>query len=144
MQESQMIRNATVSNPDHRLIRILIVDDMPQVRRELCSLLQLSDEVEIVGEASDGREAINQAELLRPDVVIMDLEMPIVGGLDATSQIKQRKLAKRVVILSVHSEPEDLDRAMQAGADAFVQKGSPYSTLIESIHPYKPKKEKTK
>jgi len=139
-----MIRIAPVSNPEHRLIRVLIVDDMPQVRQELRLLLQLSNEVEIVGEAGDGQEAINQAELLQPDVVVMDLEMPILDGLQATLQIKQRKVAKRVVILSVHSEPEDLDRAMQAGADAFVQKGSPYSTLIESIHPYKPKKERRK
>ena len=133
-----MNRSTPVFQPNNRLIRVLIVDDMPQVRQELRSLLQLSNEVEIVGEAGDGQEAIKQAELLRPDVVIMDLEMPILDGLDATSQIKQRKLAKRVVILSVHSEPEDLERAMRAGADAFVQKGSPYSTLIESIHNYKP------
>ena len=65
----------------------------------------------------------------------MDLEMPILDGLKATSQIKELKLAKRVVILSVHSEPEDIKRAMQAGADIFIQKGSPYSTLIEAIHP---------
>jgi len=110
---------------------------MPQVRQELRQLLQLSDGIEVVGEASDGQEAILQAERLHPDVVIMDLEMPTLDGLQATCQIKQRKLAGRVVILSVHSEPEDLDRAMQAGADAFIQKGSPYSTLIESIHPNK-------
>jgi len=133
-----MNRNHPVSQPTKRLIRVLIVDDMPQVRQELRSLLQLSDEVEIVGEADDGQVAISQAELLRPDVVIMDLEMPILDGLQATSQIKKRMLTKRVVILSVHSEPEDLDRAMQSGADAFVQKGSPYSTLIESIHSNKP------
>jgi DNA-binding NarL/FixJ family response regulator len=111
---------------------------MPQVRQELCSLLQLSNEVEIVGEAGDGQEAISQAEILQPDVVLMDLEMPILDGLQATTQIKQRKLAKRVVILSVHSEQEDLYHAKQSGADAFVQKGCPYSTLIEAIHPNKP------
>ena len=139
-----MIRNTLTDKPKQQLLRILIVDDSPQVRQELRSLLLLSDEVEIVGEAVDGQEAISQAELLRPDVVVMDMEMPNLDGVSATSKIKLRKLANRVVILSVHSEPEDLDRAMQAGADAFVQKGSPYSTLIESIHPYKPKKERRK
>ena len=129
--------STTIPNPDSIQIKVLIVDDMPQVRQELRQLLQLTDGIEVIGEASDGQEAILQAERLHPDVVIMDLEMPILDGLQATRQIKQRKLAGRVVILSVHSEPEDLDRAMQAGADAFIQKGSPYSTLIESIHPNK-------
>src|SRR4030043_903678 len=117
------------------IIRVVIVDDMPQVRQDLNILLQLSDEVEGVGEAGDGQEAIKQAELLNPDVVIMDMEMPILDGLQATFQIKQRNLAKRVVILSVHSSPEDIKRAMQAGADTFIQKGSSYTTLMESLHP---------
>jgi DNA-binding NarL/FixJ family response regulator len=89
--------------------------------------------VEVVGEAANGQEAIRQASLLKPDVVLMDLEMPILDGFQATTQIVQTKLTKRVVILSVHSEPEDVQRAMQAGADAFIQKGSPYSTLMEAI-----------
>ncbi len=133
-----MNRSHIVSKPENQFVRVLIVDDMPQVRQELRSLLQLFDDIEIVGEAGDGQEAISQAESLRPDVVIMDLEMPILDGLQATRLIKKHMLSKRVVILSVHSEPEELNRAMQSGADAFVQKGSPYSTLIESIHSNKP------
>ncbi len=133
-----MNRSHIVSKPENQFVRVLIVDDMPQVRQELRSLLQLFDYIEIVGEAGDGQEAISQAESLRPDVVIMDLEMPILDGLQATRLIKKHMLSKRVVILSVHSEPEELNRAMQSGADAFVQKGSPYSTLIESIHSNKP------
>ena len=125
---------SNASESDNPKIRVLIVDDMPQVRQDLRLLLQLSNDIEVVGEAGDGQQAIIQAELLRPDVVIMDLEMPVLDGLDATSQIKNRKLSKRLVILSVHSEPEDISRAMQAGADTFVQKGSPYSTLMEAIH----------
>jgi DNA-binding NarL/FixJ family response regulator len=111
---------------------------MPQVRQDLRVLLQLSNDIEVVGEAGDGQDAIKQAELLHPDVVIMDLEMPILDGIQATYLIKHHKLAKRVVILSVHSELEDINRAKQAGADTFIQKGSPYSALIESIHPNKP------
>jgi DNA-binding NarL/FixJ family response regulator len=116
-------------------IRVLIVDDMPQVRQDLRLLLQLSNEVEVVGEAANGQEAIRQAGLLNPDVVIMDLEMPIMDGLKATDQIVQMKLSKRVVILSVHSEPEDIQKAKLAGADAFIQKGSPYPALMEAIKP---------
>jgi len=116
-------------------IRVLIVDDMPQVRQDLRLLLQLSNEVEVVGEAANGQEAIRQAGLLNPDVVVMDLEMPILDGLKATAQIVQMKLSKRVVVLSVHSEPEDIQKAKLAGADAFIQKGSPYSALMEAIQP---------
>jgi DNA-binding NarL/FixJ family response regulator len=124
----------TTSQSEHSTVRVLIVDDMPQVREDLRVLLQLSNEIEVVGEAGDGLEAIQQAERYHPDVVIMDMEMPVIDGLQATEQIKGRLLAKRVVILSVHSEKEDIERAMQSGADAFVQKGSSYLTLIEAIH----------
>jgi len=128
-----MIPLTPVSGSGNPLIRVLIVDDMPQVRKELRLLLRLTNGLEVVGEARNGQEAIQQAEILIPDVVIMDLEMPILDGLQATHQIKRRKLAKRVVILSVHSKPEDISRAKQAGADGFIQKGNSYSTLIDAI-----------
>jgi DNA-binding NarL/FixJ family response regulator len=129
-----MVSISQTSESKKPLIRVLIVDDMPQVRQDLRVLLQLSNDVEVIGEAANGQEAIRQAGLLNPDVVLMDLEMPILDGLQATAQIVQTKMTKRVVILSVHSEPEDIQRAMQAGADAFIQKGSPYSTLMEAIY----------
>jgi DNA-binding NarL/FixJ family response regulator len=127
-----------VTTPENAPIRVLIVDDMPQVRDDLRVLLQLSNGIEVVGEAANGNEAIRQAELLNPDVVIMDLEMPILDGLQATRQIKQRKLAKKIVILSVHSDLEVIEQAIQAGADDFILKGSSYQILIESIHPSQP------
>jgi DNA-binding NarL/FixJ family response regulator len=133
-----MIPFPPASDPKIESIRVLIVDDMPQVRQDLRVLLLLSDGVEVVGEAADGREAIIQAELLRPDVVIMDLEMPILDGIQATMQIKLRKLAKRIVVLSVHSDVEVIKQALQAGADDFIRKGSPYNSLIESIRPNQP------
>jgi DNA-binding NarL/FixJ family response regulator len=119
--------------PDCPLIRVLIVDDMLHVRNDLRVLLQVSGEIEVVGEAGNGIEAVKQAELLHPDVVIIDLEMPVMDGVQATAQIKQRNLANRVVVLSVHSDPEDIARSMQAGADSFIQKGTSYSLLMESI-----------
>jgi len=128
-----MIPRTPASESDNPLIRVLIVEDVPQVRQELRLLLKLTNGLEVVGEARNGQEAIQQAELLIPDVIIMDLEMPILDGLQATHQIKRRKLAKRVVILSIHSKPEDISRAKQAGADDFIQKGDSYSTLIDAI-----------
>ncbi len=133
-----MISLNLASASDNPTIRVLIVDDAPQVRRDLCLLLQLSSEVEVVGEAANGQEAIHQAEMLHPDVVIMDINMPILDGFQATRHIKKHEFAKRVVILSVHSEPEDIDRAIEAGADIFIEKGSPYATLMESILSNKP------
>jgi DNA-binding NarL/FixJ family response regulator len=121
------------STPDRRLLRVLIVDDMPQVRQELRVLLQLADELEVVGEAADGREAISQAEALRPDVVVMDLEMPGMDGFEATRQIKARGLAEKVVVLSIHAHSDNVQRARQAGVDVFIDKASRYKTLMSAI-----------
>jgi len=136
-----VISGSSPSNTNKTPIRVLIVDDMEQVRNDLCFLLQVSGEVKVVGEAADVGEAIRQCELLHPDVVLMDLEMPIMDGLQATSQIKQRGLAGRIVILSVHSVPQDISMAMEAGADCFIQKGSSYTALIQSILTSNPKEE---
>jgi NarL family two-component system response regulator LiaR len=126
------------SKSDQPVIRVLIVDDMPQVRRDLRLLLQLSSELEVVGEATNGQEAILQAEILHPDVVIMDIKMPIMDGLQATRQIKKHKLAKRILILSIYSDAEEVHRAIEAGADVFIAKGTPYSTLMKFILPNMP------
>jgi DNA-binding NarL/FixJ family response regulator len=119
----------------HRPLRVLLVDDMPAVRQELRTLLQLTGEVEVVGEAANGPEAIWQAQALQPDGVIMDLEMPGGDGAEATREIKARHLAGRVIILSVHAAASDEQRARQAGADAFVPKGASLETLMEALLP---------
>jgi DNA-binding NarL/FixJ family response regulator len=114
-------------------IRVLIADDKPQVRQELSLVLQLTGELEVVGEAANGLEAISQAEALRPDAVVMDLEMPVLDGFAATRQIKERGLAGNVVILSVHADSDNLQRARQAGADVFIDKASRFTTLMSAI-----------
>lgn len=113
--------------------RLLIVDDAPQVRSELRNLLLLAGEIEIVGEAGDGLEAVTQAALLQPDVVLMDLEMPSMSGYEATRQIKQQSPACRVIALTIHDYDEAIERATLSGADAFIVKSSPLSSLIEEI-----------
>src|SRR5512139_1947253 len=82
--------------------RVLIADDNPQVRHELRTLLPLAGEIEVVGEAADGHEAIRLAQALRPEVILMDLEMPVLDGYEATRQIKAGAPSCRVVALSVH------------------------------------------
>jgi len=116
-----------------RCVRVLIADDMPQVRQELREALQLTGELEVVGEAANGLEAISQAEALRPDAVVMDLEMPVMDGFEATRQIKERGLAERVVVLSIHADSDNVQRARQAGVDVFIDKASRYKTLMSAI-----------
>lgn len=120
------------NNKQHRA-RVFIVDDMPQVCRDLRQLLELTGEVEIVGEAANADDAIRLAAELAPDVVIMDVEMPGMDGFEATRQIKERGLAPRVVILSVHADPENVDRARAIGADEFVVKGANFKILVRAI-----------
>jgi DNA-binding NarL/FixJ family response regulator len=117
----------------NRLLRVLIVDDMPQVRKELRVLLELTGELEVVGEAANGLDAISQAEAQHPDVVVMDLEMPGLDGCETTRQIKERRLADKVVMWSVHAGLDDVRRAHQAGADIFIDKGTRYETLMSAI-----------
>lgn len=114
--------------------RLLIVDDVAQVRADLRTFLLLAGNIEIVGEASNGQEAIRQADVLKPDVVLMDLEMPIMNGYEATRQIKTQSPTCRVIALTIHGYPEALDRAYKSGADALVIKGDSLASLMTEIH----------
>lgn len=116
-----------------KAIRVLIVDDAIQVRQDLHTMLTLAGNIEIVGEAGNGLEAIRRAEVLRPEVVLMDLEMPVLDGYEATRQIKARCPACRVVALTIHGEESPRRRAAESGVDAFVVKGAPISALIEAL-----------
>ncbi len=116
-----------------RRVRLLLVDDTAQVRRDLRQLLELTGLVEIVGEASDGLEAVRLAKALAPEVVVMDLGMPGLDGYEATRRIKSHSADVRVIILSVHAGPEEVERAQAAGADGFIVKGASYETLLRAI-----------
>jgi DNA-binding NarL/FixJ family response regulator len=113
--------------------RVLIVDDAPQVRRELRTLLPLLDDIEIVGEAENGQSAIELAAALQPDAILIDVEMPILDGLEATRRIKQASPATRIIILSIHDDEATSAQARSAGADDFVDKGAPLTTLLQAI-----------
>ncbi len=114
-------------------VQVLVVDDVPHVRRDLSALLALSREIDVVGEAGDGREAVRQAELLRPDVVLMDLEMPGQDGYAATRDVKAFHPATCVIALTVHGDEASRFRAFQAGVDAFVEKGASLEVLLQAI-----------
>jgi DNA-binding NarL/FixJ family response regulator len=127
-----MVPNAT-SCTDRSRRQVLIVDDSPQVRQELRTLLPLAGDIEIVGEAADGREAIRLARALQPDVVLMDLEMPVLDGYEATRQIKAGSPSCRVVALTVHGYEAARQKASQCGADVFLVKGGSVETLVQAI-----------
>ncbi|MEJ2710015.1 MAG: response regulator transcription factor [Anaerolineales bacterium] len=113
--------------------RVLIVDDVAQVRAELRTLLPLAGDIQIVGEAANGQEAVHQADALQPDVVLLDLEMPVMNGYKAARQIKDRWPACRVIALTIHGYPEAFEKAAQCGVDAFMVKGAPLASLVQEI-----------
>lgn len=113
--------------------RILIVDDRVIVRAELRNVLELSSAVTVVGEAEDGWEAVRQAEILRPDIVLMDLEMPGLDGFEATRQIKTQHLARAVIVFTVYGSESNQRKAKEAGADAFIVKGTDLKVLLNTF-----------
>jgi DNA-binding NarL/FixJ family response regulator len=115
-------------------ITVLIVDNLAHVRQGVKTLLELTEDFEIVGEAANGLEAVQMAEKLRPDIVIMDLKMPEMDGFEATRQIKSRHLAGGVIALTLYGSQHHRERAAHVGVDAFVEKDEAVDTLVEKIH----------
>lgn len=114
-------------------IRLLLADDHTMFRAGLRALLETESNIEVVGEAATGDEAVDQARTLRPDVVLMDLSMPDSGGLEATRRIAALELESRVLVLTVHAEEEYLLPVIQAGASGYMNKTSADCDLIEAI-----------
>jgi DNA-binding NarL/FixJ family response regulator len=114
-------------------IRVLLVDDVDDVRRDLRALLTLSNELEIVGEAVNGLEAVHLTEALNPDVVLMDLEMPVMNGYESTRQIKMKFPWCKVIVFTVHEYESARTQAERSGMDAFLVKGAPLETIIGTI-----------
>ena len=114
-------------------IRVLLADDHPILRSGLKLLLGAEPDLEVVGEANNGREAVAQTVELRPDVVVMDIAMPEMGGLEATRRISQLGLGTRVLILTVHAEEQYLLPVVQAGGSGYVRKAQADTELLEAI-----------
>ena len=114
-------------------IRILLADDHGIVRKGLRALLEGLAEAEIVGEAADGREAVRLAAELTPDVVVMDVAMPQLNGIDATAQIVKREPRTGVIMLSVHSDESYVLRALGAGAKGYLLKDTADADLLRAV-----------
>ena len=115
------------------MIRVLIVDDHEVVREGLRSILATAEDVELVGEAADGGEAIRLAAELTPDIVLMDLSMPGVGGIEAIEQIKALALPLEIVILTTYDDDDLIIRGLRAGARGYLLKDAGRKALFDSI-----------
>src|SRR5262249_158146 len=115
------------------MIRVLLVDDQTVVRRGLRVLFHLEPDLEVVGEASTGSEALALAQTLMPDVVLMDLQMPEMDGIEATAALRRVVPQSVVVILSIHNDAQTRERAQAAGAVAFVEKRGATDALLSAI-----------
>lgn len=114
-------------------IRVLLAEDHTIVREGLRALLEDPEDIEVVGEACDGRRAVEMARALQPDVVLMDLGMPGLNGMDATRQIRAHAPAARVLVLSMHAGEEYVRPAIRAGAVGYLVKGAGLSDLVAAI-----------
>ena len=114
-------------------ITILLVEDHAIVRQGLSALLNAEPEFKMLGEARNGREAVEMAKKLRPDVILMDIAMPVLNGLEATRQILTANPAARVLILSAHSDDVYVERMTEAGVAGFLEKQSSAEVLTKAI-----------
>jgi DNA-binding NarL/FixJ family response regulator len=115
------------------MIRVLLVDDQHLVREGFARLLRDVDDIEVVGEAADGASAVERAAATEPDLVLMDVRMPGMDGIEATAQIVRNRPEVRVLMLTTFDLDEAVHRALRAGASGFLLKDTPYDQLIHAI-----------
>lgn len=112
-------------------IRVLIADDTLPARQGLDALLSMIPRVEVIGQATNGQEAVQLVDMLHPDVVLMDIQMPVMDGLEAIRRIKRRWPEVRVIAMTMYSSYRT--EALSAGADEFLLKGCPTKMLLDAI-----------
>lgn len=114
-------------------IRVLVVDDHTIVRDGICALLALAEDIEVVGEAADGNEAMKMVKELEPNVVLMDMAMPVMGGLEATRKISKESPRTKVLVLTMYDDKEYVFPVIEAGASGFISKAAASSELASGI-----------
>jgi DNA-binding NarL/FixJ family response regulator len=115
-------------------IRVVLADDHPVVRRGLAALLESVEGVEVVGQAATGREAVREAQLLAPDVVLMDVQMPDLDGVEASRRIAAARPGVAVLVLTMHDDDETVLAALRAGARGYLLKGADQEEIRRAVH----------
>ena len=115
------------------MIRVLLAEDQAMVLGALAALLEIERDIEVVGRARNGREAVDLAVRLRPDVLVADIEMPELGGIEAAAEIRARGLPTRLVVLTTFARPGYLRRALEAGAQGYLLKDAPAEKLADAV-----------
>jgi two-component system, NarL family, response regulator NreC len=115
-------------------IRILLADDHTILRAGLKMMLNAQPDMEVIGEAQDGRQAIHEAQRLQPDVILMDITMPDMNGIEATKQIKRAQPEIKVLVLTMHEHDEYIFQALRAGASGYMLKEAADTELITALH----------
>lgn len=115
------------------VIRILLADDHPIVRRGMVSILNIEDDIEVIGEAENGEEAVTRTLSLKPDVVLMDLQMPVVDGVEAIRRIRAKMPDAKILILTTFADDDHIMEGIAAGARGYLLKDAPPDRLIEAI-----------
>lgn len=118
---------------DGNVIRTLVVDDHPVVRAGLVALIGQQPQIEVVGAAADGAQAVELFEEHHPDVTLMDLRMPVLDGISALERIRERHPRARIILLTTFDSDADITRGIRAGAMAYLLKDAPRETLVETI-----------
>jgi DNA-binding NarL/FixJ family response regulator len=122
-----------MNNPESPPIRVLVVDDHVLLRDGIAALLEGQNDMELVGQAGTGNEGIEQFKTLRPDITLMDLQMPDKNGIEAIVGIRQVEVAARIIVLTTYSGDVQVVRAMEAGARAYLLKNSLHKELLDTI-----------
>jgi DNA-binding NarL/FixJ family response regulator len=117
-----------------RRIRVMVVEDHHVVREGVVALLSSIDDIEVVASVNDGIKAVARFSELRPDVTLMDLQLPVLGGAEAIRAIREHDPDARVIVLTTYDGDEDIFRALQAGAQGYLLKGMPFDELLQAIY----------
>lgn len=115
------------------MIRLLLVDDQALLRQGLASLLSSEQDFEVVGQAANGSEAVSMVEYLRPDVILMDIRMPVMDGIEATRKVSERFPNTKILVLTTFDDDEYIVKVMDAGAAGYLLKNSPIEHLAQAI-----------
>ncbi len=118
---------------DRAMIRVLIADDHPLMRKGLADILDGIDDIEVVGAAEDGAAAIALAHAVKPDIILMDISMPGMDGIEATERLVEMDSGARVVMLTSYSEREKITQALAAGAVSYLTKDAPPEAVVRAI-----------